>query len=93
MSKRKIIAYKARRLAKELREERLRSNPNLAPIFKELDALEAREAELRLEMRKKHFDSLSPEEKRIRTLIGWNPYKNDGTRITYRDGGKFIKKK
>lgn len=58
------------------------------------EKLNKRRAELRakeLERRKKDFDKLPLEERRIREAIGWSPYK-DGERIQRTCGRIEVKK-
>lgn len=84
--KRRGTISRANGLVIEIKKERvaaLKKDPSNAAYYAAIDALEERRREIELEKRKLHFDALSPEEKRIRTLIGWNPYESE-LKVCYR---------
>lgn len=73
----------------ELREQMLEdSDPEYAALKKELEKLEKRSDELKLELRKKQYDAMPEKAKRMYDKIGANPYKDQ---LAHRSTGVFMK--
>lgn len=92
-NRRRGLISKANNLLLEIREEKeraLRNDPELMKLYRKIEELERAEQKLRLEVRKREFDSLSAKEKEIYTTIGWNPYETE-SRVIYRDGATNLK--
>ena len=75
---------------KEWKEKRLEAaDPEYAKLKMKLKKLDEQEQELRLMIRKKRYDLMPEEQKRILDKLGMNPHRN---KIIHRSTGTFIKK-